>query len=59
MVAALTSILWDVWVEVKSCIALHHLHAHYEVYPEVIVVVLLLEDTCYFNMLFPLFMMLN
>ena len=32
VVAALTSSSWDVWVEVKSCIALHHLHCSWKLY---------------------------
>jgi hypothetical protein len=31
VVAALTPSPWNMWVEV-SCIALHHLHLHFEVY---------------------------
>jgi hypothetical protein len=33
VVAALTPSPWDVWVEVKSCIALHHLHASSALHP--------------------------
>ena len=32
VVVALTPFLWDMWVEVKSYIALHHLHLYFEVY---------------------------
>ena len=32
VVATLTASPWDVWVEMKSCIALHHSHLHSEVY---------------------------
>jgi hypothetical protein len=32
VIATLTPSSWDVWVEVKSCIALHHSHLHSEVY---------------------------
>jgi len=32
VVAALTSTFWDVWVEVKSYIALHHLHCSWKLY---------------------------
>ena len=56
VVAALTPSPWDVWVEMKSCIALHcnQLHLHYEAqlnYEVFDVEVLTFSLPCYLNLL--------